>query len=204
MQWYTKIFSLLFPKLIWNIPNSNNEIFLTFDDGPHPEITPWVLDVLKQYDAKATFFCIGDNVKKYPTVYQQIIRDGHSVGNHTMNHINGWKTSAQEYLKNTESAAKNISSTLFRPPYGRITSKESLVIRKKGFDIVMWSFLTRDYNKNIQTRTIIKKAQQQLRSGDIVVFHDSKKAENQLKVLLPAICQICKAKQFKFKSILVN
>src|SRR5688572_18498291 len=139
----------LFPNYIWSFPASANEIYLTFDDGPHPTITPWVLKELKRFDAMATFFCIGKNVCQYPEIYQQILDEGHAVGNHTHHHLNGWKTEEKLYLEDIEEASKWIRSNLFRPPYGRIRSKQAQQItsalHSTNARIIMWDVLSADF-----------------------------------------------------------
>ncbi len=179
--WLRKLFS---PNLTWKIPTERKEVFLTFDDGPHPAITPFVLNCLKQYDAKATFFCIGKNVKEFPEVYQQILDEGHATGNHTYNHLNGWKTGDAIYLKNTIMAREVINSTLFRPPYGRIT-KSQVKELSPVFNIVMWDVLSGDFDVNLSPQTCLNNIVANAAAGSIIVFHDSEKALPRLKYALP-------------------
>lgn len=187
----------MFPNRIWRATTDANEIYLTFDDGPVPGITPWVLDELERFNAKATFFCIGDNVRKHPAIFERIINDGHSIGNHTNNHLNGWEVSAPEYLKNVLLAEQSFSeilatkeqkeTRLFRPPYGRLTRNQSKQLQKQNFRIVMWDVLSRDYDIRISTDTCFEKVVKHTRAGSIVVFHDSLKAEKNLRIILPKI-----------------
>ena len=144
-----KIAQSFAPGLTWHIPSTEKVIYLTFDDGPTPEITPWVLDLLKDYDAKATFFCIGRNVSEYPEIYNKILSEGHSVGNHTYDHVKGWKVSSKIYLENTLKASHIISSKLFRPPYGKISPIQIQSLKKEGFSIIMWTILSMDWSAEV-------------------------------------------------------
>ena len=166
------------------MPPHDNKIYLTFDDGPHPVITPWVLDLLKQYNWKATFFCVGNNVQKYPETYQQIINEGHAVGNHTFNHLKGTATPSENYIQNIAECANLVKSNLFRPPYGRITREQSAVI-KDQYQIIMWSLLSGDFDKNLDPEKALQKLNKLSKAGLIVVFHDSEKAEKNLRIILP-------------------
>jgi len=190
-----KALAFLFPSVTWKVKTSAQAVYLTFDDGPHPTITPWVLEELEKYEAKATFFCVGDNVRKYPETYTKIIERGHATGNHTFNHIKGWETSNLEYKKNIDLAGNYIESDLFRPPYGRITLSQ-IKLLKAEFKIVMWSVLTRDYEKNLNVELKLKNVFEMIEPGAIVVLHDSEKAENNLKMMLPAILEHCMKKGF--------
>ena len=185
----------LFSNYIWDIPNYENKVYLTFDDGPTPEITNWTLELLKSYNAKATFFCIGDNIKKYPEIFQKVIYDGHSIGNHTFNHLNGWKTKKQIYIENTNlfeiERCKTFANfetenpKLFRPPYGKIKPSQSKILRKSGYKIVMWDVLSEDFDNKISPEQGLKNVLKNVRSGSIIVFHDSKKAFSNLEYILP-------------------
>ena len=196
-----KVVKSLFPKFIWEIDTEKKNLYLTFDDGPTPIITDWVLDCLKTYNAKATFFCIGGNVKRNPDIYSRIIDDGHSVGNHTFNHLKGWKTKSTIYISDTEKASSLIDSKLFRPPYGRLKPKQAKSLINDGYRIIMWSVLSIDWDKNISNlqcyQNVIKKAN----SGSIVVFHDSKKASNNMMYTLPKVLEYFSTKGFEFKRI---
>ena len=176
----------VFPSLLWKVKTKEKELYLTFDDGPHPRITPWVLDVLDQYQAKATFFCVGENVEKYPAVYEEILRRGHTVGNHTQNHLNGWKTPTKEYAENTALCAKSVQSKLFRPPYGKIKTTQIKRL-KKDYKIVMWSVISGDFDKKLMPEECLNIVVQNVDKGNIVVFHDSEKAEANLQFSLPRV-----------------
>lgn len=197
----------VFNNLVWDIPNSDKKIFLTFDDGPIPEITEWVLDILKSEEIKATFFCIGDNIKKHPEVYKRILAEGHQTGNHTFNHLNGWKTETNHYIDNfklceTECLKLNTEhSFLFRPPYGRIKPSQTKAIRNLGYKIIMWDVLSYDFDPNIIPEKCLENVIPNTEQGSIIVFHDSKKAEINLKFALPKAIQILKNKGFIFDVI---
>ena len=189
-----------YSKLIWEIPNADNKIYLTFDDGPIPEITEWVLDILQHYQIKATFFCIGDNVKKHSVIYKRILADGHAVGNHTQNHLKGWKTANQTYFKNIEECADFVQSTLFRPPYGKVKkSQYSKLI--KGYKIVMWDVLSGDFDVKTSPEQCFNNVIKNTKSGSIIVFHDSIKASKNLKHVLPNAIEFLLEKGFVFDVI---
>lgn len=199
-QWATKLFA----SYIWKMPpNASKAIYLTFDDGPHPEITTFVLEELRKYNAKATFFCIGKNVVEHPLVYKNILNEGHAVGNHTHNHLNGWKTPDSEYLENVLEAKKCINSSLFRPPYGRIkkSQREALMQNDAGFQIVMWSVLSGDFDVNITPEACCNNVLKNTKSGSIVVFHDSEKAYSRLQYALPIVLKYFTEKGYLFEKI---
>ncbi len=177
---------LLMPSYTWRVPTSEKRLFLTFDDGPIPEVTPWVLETLHHYGAKATFFCVGDNARKNPAVFQAILQNGHAVGNHTFNHLNGWKTDASTYCQNVAKCGEMFDTTLFRPPYGRLTTlqKKSLL---KDFRIILWDVLSGDFSHKIPPETCLKHVLTNARRGSIIVLHDSLKAEGNLRYVLPKI-----------------
>ena len=192
-----------FKNYIWEKPNAENKIYLTFDDGPIPEVTPWVLDVLKDYDIKATFFCVGDNISKHPEIFKRIIDENHSIGNHTYNHLNGWKISKQDYLDNFNKTQKLIethksSSKLFRPPYGRIKRSQAKAIKDLGFDIIMWSVLSKDYKSHIKPEKVYDNLLSNTKSGSIIVCHDNVKAFEVLKQSLPRSIEALLGKGFVF------
>lgn len=184
----------LFPDLVWRIPTKEKRIFLTFDDGPVPGPTEFVLATLKKFDARATFFCIGDNVQKHPAVFTKIIESGHSIGNHTFNHLKGWNYSTKDYLANIELCAdqivsghkplSSVNSRLFRPPYGRITRNQIRSL-KESYKIIMWDVLTHDYSQSMSPERCLNGSIKATRPGSIVVFHDSLKAEANLTHTLP-------------------
>ncbi|MCZ6521090.1 MAG: polysaccharide deacetylase family protein [Bacteroidetes bacterium] len=177
------------PKLIWQVPNEENKIFLTFDDGPTPRVTDWVLETLELLQIPATFFVVGENVEKHPKVFEQIIAKGHSVGNHTFNHLNSWKTSQEDYLLNIKKCADVIGDTtgipMFRPPYGKISLSLSNKILKM-YRIVMWDVLSYDFDLEVPVEKCLAKSTEYTRAGSIVIFHDSFKTEARLKTVLPA------------------
>ena len=199
-----KAVSGLFPNYVWNIQTKPNEkvIYLTFDDGPTPEITDWTLDLLKQYNAKATFFCIGNNVEKYPVIFKRIIFEKHTIGNHTHHHVKGWKTKTDDYLKDTEKASKFISSKLFRPPYGQIRSKQGKALIQLNYKIIMWNVLSFDWEKSVSQESCYQNIINNTKSGDIIVFHDSIKAAKNMQYTLPKVLEYYSIRGFKFKSIL--
>jgi peptidoglycan/xylan/chitin deacetylase (PgdA/CDA1 family) len=191
----------LYPSdITWKMPADKKEVFLTFDDGPHPTITPFVLQCLRQYNAKATFFCIGKNVKQYPHIYDQIINEGHAVGNHTYNHLNGWKTGDIIYLKNVVLAQQAIHSTLFRPPYGRITKSQ---VRELSpvFKIVMWDVLSGDFDISLSPQKCADNVIKNTAPGSIIVFHDSEKAFPRLELALPKTLEFLSCKGYIMGSI---
>ncbi|WP_367916354.1 polysaccharide deacetylase family protein [Leadbetterella sp. DM7] len=179
-----RIFELIYPRFLWRMPATEKCIYLTFDDGPVPEVTPWVLEQLEQFNAKATFFCVGDNIRKNPGTFQQVISAGHGIGNHTYNHLNGWKTPVEEYLGNMHKLEELYATRLFRPPYGRIKKAQARQILLHH-RIVMWSVLTRDYSASLSPEKCLKNAIRDTRNGSIVLFHDSLKAQNNLRHVLP-------------------
>ena len=201
------IIKKLFSNYIWIIPNSENKVYLTFDDGPTPEITEWVLSKLKEYNAKATFFCIGDNVRKYPEIFQKVINEGHSIGNHTFNHLNGWKTSTSDYIENvklyeTEHCKLNTEHCkLFRPPYGKIKPTQSKILRKLGYKIIMWDIISYDFDATISKEQCLENVLKNVQKGSIIVFHDSKKAFTNLEYVLPRTLEFIKEKGFVCEKI---
>lgn len=167
----------LYPNRIWKMPSSNKTLYLTFDDGPHPRITAQLLDLLNTYNAKASFFCIGDRVKSHPALYQRILDEGHGVGNHTQHHLNGSKTPSAEYLLDIEAAGRSIDSTLFRPPYGRLKSDQARAVNRMGMKTIMWTVLSGDYEKTLSNQACANRVLRHIAPGNIYLFHDSEKAE---------------------------
>lgn len=196
------IIKKLFPNSVWDIPTTEKKVYLTFDDGPTPEITQWVLEQLKHYDAKATFFCIGNNIVKHPAVFQSVIDDGHAVGNHTFNHLNGWKTSTEIYIENMTMCNDTICSLvtehckLFRPPYGKIKPSQSKILRKMGYTIIMWDVISYDFDETISKDDCLENVLANIQPGSIVVFHDSAKAWKNLAYVLPKTLAFLKEKGF--------
>ena len=164
-----RFFKWIFPRRTWGFSRSKNQVFLTFDDGPNPEITPWVLDYLKEKNILATFFCVGTNILKYPELFERIKLEGHSVGNHTMNHEKATKVSFQAYKKSIAETEKLVQNKLFRPPYGRINAWQSYTLSKR-YQLIMWSWLSYDFDKSVEVSTILQKAEQQIKAGDIPVL----------------------------------
>ena len=201
-KWVSKLFG----DSIWDMPGTTKTIYLTFDDGPHPQITPFVLDELDKFGAKATFFCIGKNVAEHPGVYKRILEQGHAVGNHTHNHLNGWKTPNAKYLQNILEARNLIDSPLFRPPYGRITSqqKKKLQHLNEPFKIVMWSVLSGDFDTNITPEKCLNNVLKNTKSGSVIVFHDSEKAFERLRYTLPAVLKYFSEKGYHFEKIVME
>ncbi|MEI9945565.1 MAG: polysaccharide deacetylase family protein [Chitinophagaceae bacterium] len=199
--WLKKIYS----SYVWSIDTKEKAIYLSFDDGPHPVATPFVLDELKKHDAKATFFCIGKNVLGQPEVYKRILDEGHSVGNHTQNHLNGWKTKDEIYLANVSEAGNYIDSSLFRPPYGRIKSFQAKhipkALKRATAKIVMWDVLSADFDMNVSNERCLQNVILNARKGSIVVFHDSEKALERLTYSLPRVLEFFKESGFKFNRI---
>ena len=197
----------LFSNYIWEMPNNDNKIYLTFDDGPTPEITEWTLQQLKKHNAKATFFCIGDNIRKYPEIFKKVIEEGHSIGNHTFNHLNGWKTSKKEYLENAKKCQSAISnqqsaiSVLFRAPYGKIKPSQFRELRKLGYKIIMWDIISYDFDAKISKEKCLENVLKNVKSGSIIVFHDSIKAFPNLEYTLPKMLEILNKKGFVFAKI---
>jgi peptidoglycan-N-acetylglucosamine deacetylase len=190
----------MFPNYTWKVKTKSKMVYFTFDDGPHPEVTPWVLKQLQLYNAKATFFLIGDNIVKYPTVYNQILKDGHAIGNHTQNHLNGWNTNTDDYLNNISVCQKHLQTNLFRPPYGRIRRKQAQSVLKTH-KIIMWDRLSRDYEANLEIAESLKVMKQLPANGSIFVFHDSEKAFHNLQLLLPELLKYFASNGYQFMSL---
>jgi peptidoglycan-N-acetylglucosamine deacetylase len=203
---YTNSFiQRLFPHFTWEVKTTSKVIYLTFDDGPIPEVTPWILSKLADYDAKATFFCVGDNVYKHPKIFEQVLEQGHRIGNHTFHHLNGWSTETTKYIENVKLCedylpTQNIGNKLFRPPYGRLTSEQSKLLRPY-YQIVMWNVLTGDFDVKLDEETCLQKATQYTQAGSIVVFHDSLKAKKKLYYTLPKYLEYFSNEGFKFERL---
>jgi peptidoglycan/xylan/chitin deacetylase (PgdA/CDA1 family) len=196
--WRFSWMKLLFPRLVWNVPNDSN-VYLTFDDGPHPIATPKVLEVLAHFGIKATFFCVGANAQEYPEIIREIERAGHVLANHTYHHENGWTTPVDVYMDSITRTRALIESNLFRPPYGRINLRSIYRIKKAGYQIIMWSWLSKDYNAKLQNTTIISAAKH-IKAGDVLVFHDSQKTEERIEELLMEIIPRIQSKQLTFST----
>ena len=192
----------LYSAFIWDIKVKDKKIiYLTFDDGPHAIATPFVLKTLQQYNAKATFFCIGKNVIEHQNLYQQVLSAGHAVGNHTQNHLNGWHTKDEIYLENIKHAQQHISSNLFRPPYGRITKFQAKLVQQIPFKIIMWDVLSGDFDIHLSKEKCANNVILQAVSGSIIVFHDSQKAFEKLEYALPKVLEHFSKKGFEFGAI---
>jgi len=206
----------LFPNLVWELPNTDKVVYLTFDDGPTPEITAWTLKTLEQYQAKATFFCIGKNVEAHPEIFNKIVSDGHSIGNHTYNHLKGWKTKTKDYIENItktqlafekhliNTQPQNQSSyfvNLFRPPYGQIRPKQIKELIQIGYKIIMWNVLSIDWDNTVSKENCLKNVVENAKSGDIIVFHDSLKASKNMQYALPKVLESLSEKGFEFRRI---
>lgn len=201
----------MFPNYVWDIPTNDKVLYLTFDDGPTPEITNWTLNTLKEYNAKATFFCIGNNIEKHPEIFQNILNEGHAIGNHTNNHIKGWKTKAKDYIENTLEAENIITNQIqdsefriqnfFRPPYGQITPKQGNKLLELNYKIIMWDVLSFDWDKDVSKETCLKNVTSNATNGSIVVFHDSIKASKNMQYALPKVMAYYNEKGFVFKSL---
>ncbi|MEY4778386.1 MAG: hypothetical protein RIS13_1134 [Bacteroidota bacterium] len=191
----------LFPNRVWQIPTAQKEIFLSFDDGPHPRITPMVLDMLATHGAKASFFCIGDRVKRFPGIYQRIVDEGHAIGNHTFHHLNGWKTNDADYLTNITEAALCIDSRLFRPPYGRIKGSQARAIVAKGFKTIMWTVLSGDYDAKLNPAQCANRVLENIEPGFIFLFHDAEKAEKNMLFALEKLLEASKLQGFRCEKI---
>ena len=194
------LYRMLFPETVWRIHKREHTVYLTFDDGPIPEVTPWVLDTLDHYGVKATFFCVGDNVARNPELFQEIKRRGHTVGNHTMNHLQGSKVTTRAYLHNVFKAHELIGSTLFRPPHGLLRWGQSKVLRSR-FTIVMYDLVTRDYSRKLTGERVLANVRRYARNGSIIVFHDSLKAERNMKYALPRAIEWLQTQGYKFDKI---
>lgn len=189
-------------SLVWKMPADEKALYLTFDDGPHETATPFILQQLKEYNAKATFFCIGKNVKAHPEIYERLLDEGHAVGNHTFNHLNGWKTKNKLYVNDINEAAGYIDSTLFRPPYGRISPFVAKMLTKKiGYKIIMWHVLSGDFDEELSGDKCAENVLLNSRPGSIIVFHDSEKAWPRMSYALPKILNHFAKEGYRFNAI---
>ena len=191
----------MYPSLTWNKPTKNKVIYVTFDDGPIPEVTPEVLRILSEYNAKATFFCVGDNIVKHPAIYQSLLLAGHTVGNHTYNHINGWGCSVYDYLNNVKKCANRMpEARLFRPAYGKI-KRRAIPSIKKMYEVIMWDVLAGDFDQNLSKEACLRNTIEATTSGSIIIFHDSLKAKENMLYALPKFLAYFKEQGFEFKSL---
>ena len=194
------ILQMLFPSLIWNLPSKEKVIYITFDDGPHPELTPFILQELDNYNAKATFFLLGKEVDSHPSIYKDILQRNHSVGNHTYSHLNGWATKNSEYFSDIEKCHSIMNSKLFRPPFGRIKPSQIRHL-KKAFKIVMWDVLSWDFHKNTSAEKCFKIVKEKTKNGSIIVFHENDKAIKNVKYCLPKMLEHFSREGYEFKAI---
>ena len=193
-----KLLRWLYPRALWRMDKNVKAVYLTFDDGPIPNITPWVLDLLDKYNIKATFFLVGDYVRKHPEEFKMIGERGHRVGNHTFNHISGLKYLSYNYLENTNKADELINSTLFRPPHGWMRWGQYMVLSHR-YTVVMWDLVTRDYSKRLTGRQVLRNVKKYVRNGSIITFHDSIKSEKNLKYALPRSIEWLLEQGYEFK-----
>ncbi len=203
---FPSVFQKVFPSLLYHKSDNSKKIFLTFDDGPTEIITDWVLQELEKYQAKATFFCIGQKIKRNPDIFQRVIDGGHQIGNHTYQHIKGWKSDIKNYVASAMDTEKMItkyrrSSKLFRPPYGKIKMRQIKSLQENGLKIVMWTSVSGDFSRNLNTDKVINKLSRNTKSGDILVFHDSTKAAENLKAILPDLLKKLSEKGFEFATL---
>ncbi len=190
----------LFPDLTWRFSSKNKVIYLTFDDGPIPETTPQILSILRRYNARATFFCVGDNIRKHPRLFDKIKKEGHTIGSHTFNHLSGWSTSNNDYFSNVQKGAVLAKSQLFRPPYGRIKPSQAKTLLK-DYKIVMWDVLSGDFDECIDKKKCYDNVIKSAKKGSIIVFHDSIKAKEKVIYVLPKILDYYSTLGFTFPGI---
>lgn len=206
MNTTSQLLKITFPKRTWKVDTSQKEVYLTFDDGPTPEITEWTLDILAQYNAKATFFCIGKNVCLHPSIFKRCVAEGHSIGNHLYAHENGWKTSTENYIssvKKTNSLflENGVKTRLLRPPYGKMKNKQAQELLAMNHDLIMWDVLSKDYDKSVSPEKCLQNVTSNLNKGSIIVFHDSVKAAKNMQYALPKVLEMYTNKGFRFKGL---
>ena len=206
MNTTSRLLKRTFPKRTWNIQTDQKEIYLTFDDGPTPEVTEWTLNILAQYNAKATFFCIGKNVNLHPSIFKRCVAEGHSIGNHLYAHENGWKTTTDCYLSSVEETHSlflehGVETRLVRPPYGRMKNKQAQELLAMNYELIMWDVLSKDYDKSIRPEECLLNATTNLKKGSIIVFHDSVKAADNMQYALPRLLEQFSKEGFSFKAL---
>lgn len=190
----------LFPNFIWKLPTEEKVVYLTFDDGPIPEVTPWVMEQLDQYNAKATFFCVGENVKKHSSILESLREKGHSIGNHTYNHLSGWQTDNVTYLRNVRKGAQAVHSELFRPPYGRVKPSQAKFLNRH-YRVVMWDVLSGDFDPELSKEQCLDNVIKNTKEGSIIVFHDSLKAKEKLEYVLPKTLEYLAQQGYRFEAL---
>jgi len=203
-RWFIKN---IFSNFEWSMPKEHKTVYLTFDDGPTPEVTQWVLDTLLAHDIKATFFCIGNNIEKHPDIFNKVVNAGHAIGNHTFNHLNGWETDPVTYHKNVTDAERSIvtrfpafmQNKLFRPPYGKITARQSAAVRQDGYKIIMWDVLSADFDQTISPEKCLQNVIRNTCYGSIIIFHDSVKASKNMMYALPRAIEHLKQNGYRFE-----
>ncbi|MGV3459971.1 MAG: polysaccharide deacetylase family protein [Flavobacterium sp.] len=204
-----RIIKQLFGGYVWDLPTGEKVCYLTFDDGPTQEVTEFVLGVLAEHDIKATFFCIGNNIEKHPDIFQRVIAEGHTIANHTYNHLNGWKTDFETYMQNVQQCERSIAdrhssfkaNKLFRPPYGKIRASQARAMRELGYRIIMWDVLSADFDQTITPQQCLQNVVRNVRPGSVIIFHDSVKAEANMRYALPRAIKILKENGYRFKAI---
>lgn len=192
-----KLLQNLFPHIIWRVNGTKKQVFLTFDDGPTPNITPFILNLLNEYQAKATFFCIGEQVKKYPQQFQMIIDGGHAVGNHTFSHPKGWQTNTENYLQDVARCAEVFQSQLFRPPYGQLTPKQYKTL-KKQYKIVIWEIMNGDFSAETSSDDCLKTVTKNISAGSVIVLHDKERIAEKIKDYLPKLMEFLSKEGYEF------
>jgi peptidoglycan-N-acetylglucosamine deacetylase len=195
-----KFIQNLFPGFVWRVPTPDPVIYLTFDDGPIPQVTPWVLDLLSQYGAKGSFFCVGHNIDKHPQVFQRVVAEGHAVGNHTYNHVSGWASDNVPFFHNVRRCAKLVNSAFFRPPYGKLKPRQTQFIQRH-YQIVMWDVLSGDFDESITKEQCYLNVIKNAGPGSIIVFHDSLKSEEKLRYALPKVLEFFSKKGYAFEAL---
>lgn len=192
-----KIATRYFPQALWRLPGKEKRVVLTFDDGPITEVTPWVLELLRKENIKACFFCVGENVQRHPEVFQQIVDEGHQIGNHTFNHMQGMQNTDEDYFKNIEKAAQFIPSSLMRPPHGWMRKSQYREV-SKHYQIVMWDIISRDYDATLSAESVKNNVLNFVRPGSVIIFHDSLKAQKNMQSALPDVIRELKKRDYKF------
>ena len=202
-----KLFEFIYPEAIWHGPRNKKHVYLTFDDGPVPDVTEYVLDLLSEYRIKATFFCVGENVIKYPEIFKRILREGHGVGNHTFNHLNGWQVDEKEYMNNIQLCLDAFRKMgykndvhLFRPPYGKIRKRTFAKI-KEDYKIIMWDVLSYDFSRKVNEQKCLEKSLRFTKKGSIIIFHDSNKTFDKIKLVISQYIKSLKDRNYEFRRI---